>query len=346
VCGFPTRASRPIAGAGDVTADLVITNGDVAGELLRNTLQGAEVLPWRDVLYEGPVPLTGTLEDLTKLRVEHLAASGGGERAAIEFELTARDRGLATSPNFDRVMLWFEHDLYDQLQLLQVLDWFAANPRDPGSLVLVQTEDFIGRQAPEVIGSLAGTEEALIPEQLDLARHAWTAFRQMTPETWAALLGEDLTGLRFLRPSVLRMLEELPGVDGLSRTEREILKAVQAGPAMAVAVFMAVQNQEDAQFMGDWSFWRLLDQLALAEEPLIEGLNAAPFRHDVPEFAEPYLKSTPRLTALGQEVLDGGGDWAAHFGVDRWWGGTHLTRDSVWRWNGAEERLVAPGAAA
>ena len=116
--------------------DLVITNGDAAGELLRRTLHGSEVLPWRDVLYEGPVPLTDTIEDLTATRVEYLAGAGGGEIGAIEFELTSRDRGLAMSANFDRVVLWFEHDLYDQLQLLQVLDWFAANPPQDGTLLL------------------------------------------------------------------------------------------------------------------------------------------------------------------------------------------------------------------
>ncbi|HET9273639.1 MAG TPA: hypothetical protein VFO09_05170, partial [Methyloceanibacter sp.] len=79
----------------NVTVDLVITNGDAAGELLRRTLQGAEILPWRDVLYEGPVPLTETLEDLTAIRAEYLAGAGGGDLGAIQFELTARDRGLA-----------------------------------------------------------------------------------------------------------------------------------------------------------------------------------------------------------------------------------------------------------
>ena len=27
--------------------------------------------------------------------------------------------------DFDRIELWFEHDLYDQLQLLQILAFFA-----------------------------------------------------------------------------------------------------------------------------------------------------------------------------------------------------------------------------
>jgi len=321
-------------------ADLVITNGDAAGELLRRSLPGAEVLPWRDVLHEGPIPLTGTLETLTAGRIEYLAGAGGGDIGAIEFELTARDRGLAMSGRFDRVVLWFEHDLYDQLQLLQLLDWFAANPRAPGTLLLVQTEDYIGRQEPEAIADLAATAQPVTQAQLDLAKRAWMALRQPTPEAWAALLVEDTAALPFLRSAVTRMLEELPGVDGLSRTERQMLATIEAGSVTALALFIAVQKQEDAEFMGDWSFWRLLDQLALADEPLVAGLEAAPFQHTEPELAKAYLTSRLTLTSLGKAVLAGGADWTEHHRVDRWWGGTHLTEDTLWRWDQTGEKLI------
>jgi hypothetical protein len=323
--------------------DLVITNGDAAGELLRRTLPGAEVLPWRDVLHEGPVPLTDGLEELTATRVEYLAGAGGGEIGAIEFELTARDRGLAMSAEFDRVVLWFEHDLYDQLQLLQVLDWFADHPRSKGTLFLVQAEDYIGRQEPEAIERLAASAEAVTQAQLDLAKRVWAAFRQRTPEAWAHLLDEDLSALPFLRSAVIRMLEELPGPDGLSRTERQMLATIEAGESVtALALFVAVQKQEDAHFMGDWSFWRLLDQFALADAPLIAGLEAAPFQHSDPELAKAYLTSRLTLTSLGKAVLAGGADWAKQNRLDRWWGGTHLTEDALWRWDAGAEQLIPP----
>ena len=57
------------------TTDLVITNGDAAGELLRRSLPGTEVLPWRDVLHEGPVPLTTTAEELTVVRERDVATT-------------------------------------------------------------------------------------------------------------------------------------------------------------------------------------------------------------------------------------------------------------------------------
>jgi len=319
--------------------DLVITNGDAAGELLRRTLHGSEVLPWRDVLYEGPVPLTDTVEDLTATRVEYLA--GAGEIAAIEFEFAARYRGLAMSGEFSRVVLWFEHDLYDQLQLLQVLDWFADNPCPPGILLLVQVDDYIGRLEPEGIADLAATARPVAQAQLDLAKRAWAAFRQPTPEAWAKLLDEDTSALPYLRPAVIRMLEELPGTDGLSRTERQMLAIIESsGSVTALALFIAAQKLEDAEFMGDWSFCRLLDQLALADEPLIAGLEAAPFQHADPELAKAYLTSRLSLTSLGRAVLAGGADWVRHHDVDRWWGGTHLTEDALWRWDQSVEKLI------
>jgi hypothetical protein len=341
--GFRIRASRRIADAGDVTTDLVITNGDAAGELLRRTLLGSEVLPWRDVLHEGPVPLTATLEDLTAGRIEYLAGAGGGEIGAIEFELTSRDRGLAVSGEFDRVVLWFEHDLYDQLQLLQVLDWFADHPRKAGTLLLVQVDDYIGRLEPDALSDFAATARPVSQAHLDLARRAWAALRQPTPEAWAELLAKNTAALPFLRPAILRMLEELPGPDGLTRTERQMLAVIEADESItALGLFVAVQKMEDAEFMGDWSFWRLLDQLALAEEPLVAGLEAAPFQHGDPDLAKAYLTSRLTLTSLGKAVLAGGADWTEHHTVDRWWGGTHLTEDNLWRWDGEAAALIPP----
>ena len=146
--------------------DLIITNGDAAGELLRRAIPRAEVLPWRDVLHEGPVPPTGTLAELTAIRAEYLADRGWGEREEIATYLQARDRGLAHSTAFDRVVLWFEHDLYDQLQLLQILDWFSREQMNAdGSLLLVQASEFLGRQTEVEIEALRALEEPVTPEQ-------------------------------------------------------------------------------------------------------------------------------------------------------------------------------------
>ncbi len=322
--------------------DLIITNGDAAGELLRRTIMGAEVLPWRDVLHEGPVPQTQTLEALTAIRADYLAGRGWGSHEEIATNFQARDRGLARAGTFDRVVLWFEHDLYDQLQLLQVLDWFGRAENRHRSLLLVQASEFLGRQNEEEIAALQALEKPVTPEQLGLAGQAWRAFRAKTPALWHGLLQEDLSPLPFLEPAVRRMLEELPGPDGLSRSERQVLMALAAGITTPPALFVAVQRTEPAVFMGDWSFFGLLDGLALARVPLIAGLNGAPFRPAKGPLLSPYLHSELRMTPFGRSVLEGNADHAAENKIDRWWGGTHLTDASLWRYDAEWERLIAP----
>jgi hypothetical protein len=325
-----------------MAGSLIITNGDVAGELLRRTLAGVEVLPWRDVLHEGPVPLTLTLTELTEIRAQYLAKIGAGDLDQLRAELQARDRGLARSAQFDRVALWFEHDLYDQLQLLQVLDWFNGHRREKEPLTLVQATEFLGNQTPQALLGLQHAQKPVTAEQLALASAAWAAFRAPTPESWSDLLRRDLSALPFLKPAVTRMLEELPGPDGLSRTERTMLAALRQGELTPPVLFAAVQRQEEAVFMGDWSFWRLLDGLALAPNPLIAGLEGAPFGSDGTNGNVPYFKSRLRLTQLGAEIASGRDDYARHNRIDRWWGGTHLSNGSLWRWDASGQRLIAP----
>ncbi len=321
--------------------DLIITNGDSAGALLRRAIPDAEVLPWRDVLHEGPVPFTDSLADLTDIRANYLARDGGNLDQARAI-LQARDQGLVRWTSFDRTVLWFEHDLYDQLQLLQLLDWFSSQRGNEASLQLVQASDFLGNQTPERLLGLRHLERDVTPAQLALASEAWAAFRAPTPEPWARLLEQDLSALPFLKASVQRMLEELPGPDGLSRTDRQILAALATGEMTPIALFAAVPRQEEAVFMGDWSFFSLLDGLALARKPLIEGLTGAPFRPGDTKLAQAYSQSTLALTAFGAEVLAGRADHAAYNRIDRCWGGTHLTNDSLWRWDAQKKELIPP----
>ena len=323
--------------------DLIITNGDSAGEILRRAYAGTEVLPWRDVLHEGPVPLTDSHEELSQTRADFLGGRNWEDRAALLENFKARDRGLAHHETFETVTLWFEHDLYDQLQLIQILDWFAANPRSDGALWLVQAQDFLGTQTPESITEFAKDRKPVSAAQLTLARTAWSAFRQPAPEAWAGLLNQDLSALPSLENAVRRMLQELPALgSGLSRTQHQILMAINDGAETPPLVFAAAGRLEEAAFMGDWSFWGWLDGLASNPGRLIEGLEGR-FSPALPEAdIRAYLASTLRLNTLGLQVLAGAADYTKEAPIDRWAGGTHLTNDNLWRWDNETGKLAPP----
>ena len=131
---------------------------------------------------------------------------------------------------------------------------------------------------------------------------------------WA---GRDVADLPFVGAAVRRLLEELPAPgDGLTRTERAALTAIDAGARTPAAAFAATQRQEEARFLGDTWFYRMLSDL---ENGLVET-------HD----------DGLGLTPLGERVLRGEDDRVDALGIDRWLGGTHLEPGNVWRWDGAQ----------
>ncbi len=183
---------------------------------------------------------------------------------------------------------------------------------------------------------------------LEAASVAWRAYRQPTPRDWFNLLGKDLGVLPQLRQSGLELLEELPmATTGLSATETRILELIAAGNAGPFDVFPGDKKPNKRRVFGYWEIGVLLDGLARCPEPLVFGLAEGPFTlemHDDRDRLERYRRSQPKLTALGLAVLAGAEDFSRHNPIHRWWGGTELTDDRLWRWDPANRALIAPSS--
>src|SRR6185295_17536077 len=113
---------------------LHITNGHSVAIPLTGI--AGEVSYWVDILHEGPVPAGLTLEPLSAVRAQFLT-DAGWDSGYARSHFAARDAQLAGWARHEEIVLWFEHDLCDQLQLIQVLDWFAARDLDKTKLRLI-----------------------------------------------------------------------------------------------------------------------------------------------------------------------------------------------------------------
>jgi len=121
-----------------------VTNGDAAVfDIARAAGVAPEaIVPWRDVLHDGPVPDELGAEALARVRAAHVAARGWAGEAEALVAFLERDARLATHPHEGEVVLWFEDDLYDALQLAQIGDRLAGRA-GPASRVVMPHE--IGR---------------------------------------------------------------------------------------------------------------------------------------------------------------------------------------------------------
>ncbi len=305
---------------------LHVTNGDSAASLIRATGLAGEILPWRDVLHEGPVPAGLSLAELRAVRARFIAGEGWGEASRVLEDFKRRDATLAGFREYGEVVLWFEHDLYDQLQILQILDFFAVQDPPTTALQLISidrhpdVERFLGlgQLRPEQMAALFGERRAVSPEQLELARRAWRAFRDPDPAAIVELLERETSALPFLDAALRRHVEQFPSQrNGLGRTEQQALEGVASGRERPGELFRHDQDREESPFLGDSVFFAYLERLASGARPLLE-----------------IAESMVALTEDGRGVLEGDEDYVRLNGLDRWLGGVHLRGRSSWRWDG------------
>jgi hypothetical protein len=291
------------------------------------------------VLHEGPVDASLPLPELSEQRARFISDKGWDDFAHVSGSFRERDHAIQHLDYFDEVVLWFEDDLYDQLQLLQVLDFFASGAAGRKTLSLIQVDGYIPPLPKAKIQELDGARKEVNPEQLDLARRAWRAFGSNDPNQISALLQEGTSALPYIASSLRRHLEEFPSsTTGLSRSEREALTAIKSGHATPVRAFLEVARMQESIFLGDIVFYSYLERLSDSRNPLLTWKNGsrvvAPSVRDARDFVN---SGEIVLTQLGRQVLAGDKDWQTLHRSTRWLGGVEIPPGAGgWRWNERE----------
>ena len=285
---------------------------------------------WADPLYEGPVPTGLSDNELIDVRSRYLTA--GGEPVDVVNDLRRWRAAIDAHDTYDEIVLWYEHDLFDQLNLLQLLGYIRASVSRTTPVSLICIGAFPGRPTFKGLGELSAGELAPLfgmrvpvdDRQYALAERAWMAFRSPSPEAIEGVLDADTSALPFLARALRRLLEEYPWTtDGLSRSERRLLQLAADGPSSCAQLFPRIHDGEDAYYITDLSL-----------EALVATLSSL----------TPTLLSTDggiAITPAGRDVLGGRRDRASP-AIDRWIGGVHL-RDGapMWRWDPGAQRMVS-----
>lgn len=325
---------------------LHVANGDCTTEKFGPAGLPGTSSVWADVLHEGPVPGGLTDDELVRIRADYLTQTLYGPSADEVVAQMNGWRNALTASSCDEIVLWYEHDLFDQLNLIQLLSWLgAARAAMSGRLIsLICIGSFPGRPnfkglgelTPDELASLFETRQPLSDAQIALAERAWQAFRASDPHAIEEFLNEDTSALPFLAAALARHLQEFPSTrEGLSRTERRLLELCRSDAAADIwTTFERIADGETAFYIADGSFWQMARELADSSPPLLSIATES----TAGELALP--RGTFSVTATGRAVLDGELDRIQQCGLDRWLGGVHLQgAGPTWRWNQARGRI-------
>jgi hypothetical protein len=332
---------RNVGVSGDVevsTRFLHVANGASTTTTIKAAgIPGACSL-WADPLYEGPVPGGLNDDELLDVRARYL-----GPADAPEHDIRSWRPPLERDESYDELILWFEHDLFDQLNVVQLLTWTRDHlpATKPVSLICIGEfpgrPDFkgLGELTPDELASLLETRQPVDGRHYELARRAWQAFREPTPEALDELRRGDTSPLPYLAAAITRFLQEYTStIDGLSRSERRLLELADGDGIALVNAFPRMHEGERVYHVTDESLAALADALSRTSPPLltIDG-SGAPEGH--------RLRGVVRLTDTGRSVLSGRQDRVAACGIDQWLGGVHLRSvGRIWRWDSTDQRMT------
>jgi hypothetical protein len=329
---------------------LILTTSDSGAGGLRQAGIADIVLPFGFRFVWGPLPSATDLATLLSARSTkqgpsrpHWLDNFNGRLGEIRQE----GPGLIEfCQQCETVELWIDPEPNAQLILIQLLDHFRSHGSFVPTLTLFQADVVIGNKPPETLSEWRPPAVKILNDHFDAASMAWRAYRQPTPQDWFDLLNKDLSVLPQLRQTVLDLLEELPmDVTGLGATEMRLLELISAGHAHPFDVFPGDGKRNERRVFGYWEVGTILDGLAHGPAPAVSGLDEGPFTLEMHESRSRharYRASELKLAALGEAILAGTEDFSRHNPIHRWWGGTELVNDRLWRWDPANRALVEP----
>jgi hypothetical protein len=229
--------------------------------------------------------------------------------------------------------LWFDTHPEAQLQLIWLLDYFRSHPETMARLKLrLLTGDMIGVHP----GGFAKWRPPLVnvtKQELATASAAWKAYRAPTPEACFGLLKKDLSALSLLRPVLLDLLAELPSAStGLGATEMRMLEMIGRGFSLTNALFHLESLRQTCVF-SEWEKGYLLDGFAFSRSLLLLDLMKSCAQSNEKIWEIVIRPTSVANFRFGKSILAHKEDFSRHNPIDRWWGGTRLIDDRLWRWD-------------
>ncbi len=298
---------------------------------------------------QGHVPHFDALEAFIQIRTTFLTQHYGSyvpedRMQNTEAEIRNVEDVLRHAPErYERIVLWYEHDAFDQLSKAYVLAHLAELNLDNALVECIQINSFPGVKKFIGIGQLSGMPEAILtlwsqrqaisPAMIAYGARCWLAFTKDDPlELWR--LTEEDTPFSDMQQALKRMLMELPWTgNGLSLTEYLSLDILaREGEMRPGAIFSLLMTESDPQpFLGDIMLLAILRPLWEAEHPAITVLEEFPDKN-------PMRQTLLSITDLGRSLLEKNTNLLTlqnrQPADDRHVGGVHISANKKnWHWN-------------
>ena len=275
-----------------MSSQLHITNGDILTNKLSTLKLEGDIITWREMLCEGKTETNVGSESFWKTRFEFLNKNYKISKSWFIDKTLKEYRTLCNHKQEDRIVLWFDFDLFDQINMLAVISWLKTHrPYAEISLVSSEGDDDsldimgLGELTDEQLRKLYTNRTLLTQDDIEYADYVWQLYCSDNPIRLENLKDFDSFQFTHLSGAIEAHLMRFPTIrNGLNEVENNILRlARNAKPKTKLELLNTVLRNQGRYGFGDTQYERVITKL----KPLFTNFNPV------------------KLSKKGMEILEG-----------------------------------------
>lgn len=243
-----------------------ILNGDCLAEQLKQTTLQGELIICREALVEGPVQ-SGSIESFWSDRAAYIQKTYHDSVENYFNRVVTEFSKIQSLPRDAEVCLWFEHDLFCQVNM-----WFVM------TLLPTDWEIKVYRVAPVItdindtwkgfgISDAAMLEQAytdriqLSVEDIKLGQDLWNAYFASDFDKMKTLSFAASPAFKFLPEVCKAHIDRYAGENQLNRPQRVLRELIDNSSSEFTEVFTAFSEREGIYGFGDLQVRAMYDRL-------------------------------------------------------------------------------------
>ena len=253
------------------TSILHITNGDSTTNYLKKLNFQGDFITWREILCEGKTSTDVGSEHFWKSRFDFLKQSYKVTKKQF-IDLTLKEyRNLCNHKSQEEIVLWFEYDLFCQINMIAVISWLKRY-RKGRKISLVCSGEVKGSN--KLLGLAELTEKQLKTQyqnkteltidDIEYADYVWQLYCSDNPiKLQNVYQYQQNTTFKYLIDSLLVHLQRFPSIgNGLNNVENSILDiTVNSALNSQDELIRKLLQQENQYGFGDLQYKKQVNDL-------------------------------------------------------------------------------------
>ncbi len=249
-----------------------VLNGDsTAQNLAKSSIKGTVVV-WREMLCEGPLCKDVGSDEFWKKRYVFFEKELGISKL-VYFDRTIKEIiKLEDLSACKEVVLWFEYDLFCQVNLLAACTYLVKNFRKDVKFSLICVGRVQGKESLQSLSEYSPLEyenlfenrAKLTKNNLLFANDCWNVYVKNNEEEMKQFNFNKSSKFHYLQQAIHQHLQRFPNEIGLNQIENKILETIhsKALTENEIVNILLIWQQEDTIYgFGDLQFFLYLKRI-------------------------------------------------------------------------------------